>query len=131
MARAKTATRPFPANLPQHFQYLTEAQTRDVLEWFISLPLKELRERQALVAEQIGWCYDDQYYTRDGEAGTHIRGGMQNLYVQQKHLEMAIQIQHFEGGVLTDEQVSYLMWYQAEVAKQPLKPHVELPAWLT
>jgi hypothetical protein len=120
----------FPAGIPQHFTYMSEAQTRAVIEWLSKLPLKDLRERQALNAEQIGWCYDGQYYEQNGPAYSHIREGMKHLFVTEKYLDIAVQVQHFEGGVLSEELLAYVMWYQGEIAKLPLKPGVELPCWL-
>lgn len=125
-AEAKPAPR-----LPQQWYNMTHEETRALQEWYISLPLKELRERQAMTNEQIGWCYDRSYFSQGEYAPTFVREGMKRLFIQQKHLDVAILVQHFEGGVLTDDVVEELMHYQARIKAEPIKPHWELPVDLT
>ena len=44
-------------NPPQDLRQLTPEQNEEIVKWFMSLPLKELRQRQALCVEQqkLAW----------------------------------------------------------------------------
>lgn len=69
--RARAAKMDF-SDLPQDLTALTPEQYQRIVDWLITLPLKELRRRQDLVAEQQRMAY--QQRNDRALANMHVMG---------------------------------------------------------
>jgi hypothetical protein len=79
-------------NLPQDLIQATEEQHEEIIIYLVSLPLKELRQRQSLVREQQTMARAEAL--RSG-TDTRLERAMSNLQVMDGHLFRAVFRQTF------------------------------------